>query len=497
MANPIPFPLPDRPDEFQLDRQWAENYIPAFKYGARLDSSQVVGGNITVEDTGIPVGVFDTLDFVGATITDNGDGSVTIEVTNWTNFFNDIDWSQNTDWDSFVTSVITNWTATNWDNFIDTFITNVDSDDVFNFLNQISGSTKGDILVYDGATWTSLPAGADGLFLQANSVTATGLAYAAGGGGAPLTIQEEGVNVETATTQINFIGAGATATNAGVGLVDVTIPGYSLEVEDEGISVDADVVNIDFVGTGVTTTQTAPGNVEVSIPSITSFTGPLIPGFNPSGDYVGNLYMYDDPIFSPGAGTYFIAAHYLYLDTGDYLFGRSALLEGFPLFSRSTATPENLEFSSGKKYAISGTFEWRDAGVTGGRFGIGFKAPSAPAGRLGDAIELRVNSAIDTPGIMAIGKAANDSNLYLYVNDGVVNTLTSILTIPAGTNSTRYQVTMIVDPVGNTVTVDVNGTQVVVNDPFVGAEQILFGSGNDTAGGSLVSQSSLVFNYEL
>ncbi|MHA2064048.1 MAG: hypothetical protein ACXABY_06675, partial [Candidatus Thorarchaeota archaeon] len=249
MSNPNPFPLPERPEQFQLTGQWAERYLPSIKYGARLDSSQIVGGNITVEDTGMPVGVFDTLDFVGATVTDNGDGSVTIEVgadistvdwttTNWTNFFTDIDWSANTDWtsfftnidwsdntnwDNFVSSVVTNWSATNWDNFIDTFITNVDSDDVFNFLNQIAGTAKGDILVFNGSTWALLNAGADGLFLQANSASATGLQYAAGGGGSPLTVQDEGINVDTNTTQINFTGTGVTATSAGVGLVDVTI----------------------------------------------------------------------------------------------------------------------------------------------------------------------------------------------------------------------------------------------------------------------------------
>jgi hypothetical protein len=46
-----------------------------------------------------------------------------------------------------------------------------------------------------------------------------------GSGGADVIVQDEGINVETATTTINFIGPGVTATSAGAGIVDVTIPG--------------------------------------------------------------------------------------------------------------------------------------------------------------------------------------------------------------------------------------------------------------------------------
>ena len=51
------------------------------------------------------------------------------------------------------------------------------------------------------------------------------LPHAAGGGGGTLAIEDEGILVDPATTLINFIGAGVTASSAGVGMVDVTIPG--------------------------------------------------------------------------------------------------------------------------------------------------------------------------------------------------------------------------------------------------------------------------------
>ena len=47
----------------------------------------------------------------------------------------------------------------------------------------------------------------------------------AGGGGGALAIFDEGALVDPAVTSIDFIGAGVTATTAGAGAVDVTIPG--------------------------------------------------------------------------------------------------------------------------------------------------------------------------------------------------------------------------------------------------------------------------------
>ena len=46
-----------------------------------------------------------------------------------------------------------------------------------------------------------------------------------GGGGDDLLVQDESIDVEAATTTINFFGAGVTATSGGAGIVDVEIPG--------------------------------------------------------------------------------------------------------------------------------------------------------------------------------------------------------------------------------------------------------------------------------
>lgn len=54
---------------------------------------------------------------------------------------------------------------------------------------------------------------------------------AGGGGGGSLVIEDEGIVVDPAATTINFVGAGVTASSAGPGLVDVTIPGGGGTIE--------------------------------------------------------------------------------------------------------------------------------------------------------------------------------------------------------------------------------------------------------------------------
>ncbi len=57
------------------------------------------------------------------------------------------------------------------------------------------------------------------------------------------------------------------------GITSPTPVSSPITVEDEGVAVDTNVTNMDFVGAGVTVTQTSPGHVEIDIPGGGTGTG--------------------------------------------------------------------------------------------------------------------------------------------------------------------------------------------------------------------------------
>jgi len=65
----------------------------------------------------------------------------------------------------------------------------------------------------------------DGVTITGNGTPADPLVAIGGGGGTPLTTQEEGSNVSTNTTTLNFTGAGVTASLTSPGVVQVNVPG--------------------------------------------------------------------------------------------------------------------------------------------------------------------------------------------------------------------------------------------------------------------------------
>jgi hypothetical protein len=64
----------------------------------------------------------------------------------------------------------------------------------------------------------------DGVTITGNGTPADPLVAIGGGGGTPLRTQEEGTNVSTNTTTLNFTGAGVTASLTSPGVVEVNIP---------------------------------------------------------------------------------------------------------------------------------------------------------------------------------------------------------------------------------------------------------------------------------
>ena len=87
-----------------------------------------------------------------------------------------------------------------------------------------------------------------------------------------IVVEDEGTPVVGAPhTGLNFVGGGVAATNAGGGLVAVTVPGVT--IEDEGTPLaGAPHTVVNFVGAGVTATNAGGGVATVTVP------GPTAPG---------------------------------------------------------------------------------------------------------------------------------------------------------------------------------------------------------------------------
>jgi hypothetical protein len=98
----------------------------------------------------------------------------------------------------------------------------------------------------NGDCWTTT----GGLYCRINGATVG--PYGTGTGG-NINSKDEGVSLTSATTSVDYVGAGVTATNSG-GAVTVTIPGggSAITAKDEGSTLTAAATSIDFVGAGVT-----------------------------------------------------------------------------------------------------------------------------------------------------------------------------------------------------------------------------------------------------
>jgi hypothetical protein len=92
----------------------------------------------------------------------------------------------------------------------------------------------------------------DGVTIIGNGTSADPLVAVGGGGGTPLITQDEGTNVSTNTTTLNFTGAGVTASLTSPGIVEVNIPSGGGGGEDLQQTTDignSTTNDIDFIGT--------------------------------------------------------------------------------------------------------------------------------------------------------------------------------------------------------------------------------------------------------
>lgn len=91
----------------------------------------------------------------------------------------------------------------------------------------------------------------DGVTIIGNGTPADPLVAIGGGGGTPLRTQDEGANVSTNTTTLNFTGAGVTASLTSPGVVEVNIPSGGGGGEDLQQTTDignSTTNDIDFIG---------------------------------------------------------------------------------------------------------------------------------------------------------------------------------------------------------------------------------------------------------
>lgn len=89
-----------------------------------------------------------------------------------------------------------------------------------------------------------------------------------GSTGSPLTVEDEGVEIDTDVTTMDFTGSGVTVTDTGTGSVEVNIPGGgggSIRVEDEGSTVVAAATGLNFAGSGVVVTDAGSNEALVTI----------------------------------------------------------------------------------------------------------------------------------------------------------------------------------------------------------------------------------------
>lgn len=114
--------------------------------------------------------------------------------------------------------------------------------------------------------------GIDSTFTVNGAANITRSRVGAALGATALTVQDENANVSTSVSQIDFQGAGVSA-SAGTGEVVVTIPGLTIQDENSGVATG--VTQIDFQGAAITAAS-GTGEVVVTVTAASPTTA-LVP----------------------------------------------------------------------------------------------------------------------------------------------------------------------------------------------------------------------------
>jgi hypothetical protein len=215
---------------------------------------------------------------------------------------------------------------------------------------------------------------------------------AGGGGGGAVSVFDEGVLVDAAVTSFDFIGAGVTASSAGPGAVDITVPGGGggAPVNAEYLVLSADATLTDervfTAGTGLSAVDGgAGGNYTLSV-SLT--LAQLLANGNTTGgnDIVvssgDTIVGQTDLVLSPGAGV----ADNVIIDgltwpSSDGTSGQALVTNGAGVLSFANPTPGLAIQDEGVTFETAPTtINFTGAGVTASSGGAGIVNVSIPGG---------------------------------------------------------------------------------------------------------------------
>jgi len=219
---------------------------------------------------------------------------------------------------------------------------------------------------------------------------------AGGGGGGSIAIFDEGVLIEAAATSVDFIGAGVTASSAGVGAVDVTIPGGGgggAPVDAEYLVLSADATLTDervfTAGTGIAVVDAGAGgaftvSVDLTLAELlvngntTGGTDILVS----TGDSITGV---TDLVLNPGAGVGDnVIIDGLTWPSADGTVGQAIITDSFGVLSFGNPTAGLAVQEEGVTFETAPTtLNFIGAGVTAATGGAGIVNVTIPGGGVG------------------------------------------------------------------------------------------------------------------
>jgi hypothetical protein len=316
------------------------------------------------------------------------------------------------------------------------------------------------------------------------------LPHAAGGGGGSVAVFDEGVLVDAAVTSFDFIGNGVTASSAGAGAVDITIPGGGgAPVNAEYLVLSTDLTLTDervfTAGTGIAVVDGGAGglftvSVDATWAEILS-NGNLSGGTNPTISTGDSIIGVTDLVLDPGAGVGDnVIIDGLTWPSADGTVGQAIITDSFGVLSFGNPTAGLAVQDEGVTFETAPTtLNFIGPGVTAATGGAGIVNVTIPGG--GGTVTLQqayengntiVTSAtegpLDVSGTESISlDSSSFSNFTVTGADLLLSTVTSgdvfvtsadAMTLTSGALMTLFAgANLDVDVVGN-ATVDATGT---------------------------------------